>query len=78
MRGRPLWREDGSVVYKCCWVLASSVILGSEFRGSHDHILLSQIRDSQPGETGPCIYVPQEQGGPVIPPGTGFPFRRLL
>jgi hypothetical protein len=21
---------------------------------------------------------PQEQGGPVIPPGTGFPFRRLL
>jgi hypothetical protein len=24
------------------------------------------------------IYIPQEQGGPVIPPGTGFPFRRLL
>jgi hypothetical protein len=23
---------------------------------------------------GPCIYIPQEQGGPVIPPGTGFPF----
>jgi hypothetical protein len=23
-------------------------------------------------------YIPQEQGGPVIPPGTGFPFRRLL
>jgi hypothetical protein len=20
---------------------------------------------------GPCIYIPQEQGGPVIPPGTG-------
>jgi hypothetical protein len=26
----------------------------------------------------PCIYIPQEQGGPVIPPGTGFPFCRLL
>jgi hypothetical protein len=26
-------------------VLASAVILGSEFRGSRDHILLSQIRD---------------------------------
>jgi hypothetical protein len=25
----------------------------------------------------PYLY-PQEQGGPVIPPGTGFPFRRLL
>jgi hypothetical protein len=27
-------------------VLASAVILGSEYRGTHDHILLSQIRDS--------------------------------
>jgi hypothetical protein len=27
-------------------VLASAVILGSEFRGTHDHILLSQIQDS--------------------------------
>jgi hypothetical protein len=32
----------------------------------------------QPGGPRPCIYIPQEQGGPVIPPGTGFPFRRLL
>jgi hypothetical protein len=24
------------------------------------------------------IYIPQEQGGPVIPPGTVFPFHRLL
>jgi hypothetical protein len=27
---------------------------------------------------GPRIYIPQEQVGPVIPPGTGFLFRRLL
>jgi hypothetical protein len=27
-------------------VLASAVILGSQSRGTHDHILLSQIRDS--------------------------------
>jgi hypothetical protein len=52
-------------------VLASAVILRSEPRGTHDHILLSQIRDS-PNLKG------QEQGGLVIPPGTGFPFRRLL
>jgi hypothetical protein len=26
----------------------------------------------------PCIYIPQEQGGPVITPGTGFHFRSLL
>jgi hypothetical protein len=49
-------------------------ILRSESRGTHDHILLSQIRDS-PNLEG---WVPQEQGGPVIPPGTGFPFRRFL
>jgi hypothetical protein len=55
-------------------VLASAVILRSESRGTHDHILLSQIRDS-PNLEG---EVPPEQGGPVITPGTGFPFRRLL
>jgi hypothetical protein len=37
-------------------------------------------RDSrpQPGGPGPCVYIPQEWGGPDIPPGTGFPFCRLL
>jgi hypothetical protein len=33
---------------------------------------------SQPGRPGPRIYIPHEKGGPVIPPGTGFPFRCLL
>jgi hypothetical protein len=28
----------------------------------------------QPGERGLRIYVPQWQGGPAVPPGTGFPF----
>jgi hypothetical protein len=32
----------------------------------------------QPGEPGPRLYIPQEQGGPVITRGTRFPFRRLL
>jgi hypothetical protein len=43
-----------------------------------DHILLSHLRLSQSGGPGPRIYIPQEQGGPVITPGTGFPFHRLL
>jgi hypothetical protein len=59
-------------------VLASAVILGSESLGIYDHTLLSQIGDPQPGGPGPCIYIPQEQGGLVIPPGTGFPFCHLL
>jgi hypothetical protein len=36
------------------------------------------LRLPQPGGPGSRIYIPQEQGGPVIPPGTGFPFCRLL
>jgi hypothetical protein len=35
-------------------------------------------RLSQPGGPGACIYFSQEQDLSVIPPGTGFPFRRLL
>jgi hypothetical protein len=60
-------------------VLASTVILRSESRGTYDHILLfSDSRLPQPRWPGPRIYIPQEQDSPVIPPGTGFPFRRLL
>jgi hypothetical protein len=59
--------------------LASAVPLGSESRETQDHILLSPfLRLPQRRGPGPRIYIPQEQGGPDIPPGTGFPFRRLL
>jgi hypothetical protein len=59
-------------------VLASTVILRSESHSSHDHILLSDSRLPQPGGPGPRIYIPHEQGGPVIPSSTGLLFRRLL
>jgi hypothetical protein len=39
---------------------------------------VSNSRLAQPGGTGPRIYIPQKQGGPVIPPGSGFTFCRLL
>jgi hypothetical protein len=45
---------------------------------SWSHFAVSDSRLSQPGGPDPRIYIPQEQGGPVIPPGTRFPFRRLL
>jgi hypothetical protein len=32
------------------------------------------VSNPQPGGPGYCMYVPQEQRGPVIPPGTGAPF----
>jgi hypothetical protein len=59
-------------------VLARAVTLGPKSRRTHDHILLSHLRLLQPGGSGSRIYIPQEQSGPVIPPGTGFPFCRLL
>jgi hypothetical protein len=42
------------------------------------YFTLSDWRLSQPGGPGSHIYIPQEEGGPVIPQGTGFPVRRLL
>jgi hypothetical protein len=40
----------------------SAIILRAEFRGTHDHILLSQIRDSpQPKVPGPRIYIPRNR-----------------
>jgi hypothetical protein len=46
-------------------------------RHSWPHFIVSDSRLPQPG--GPPVFIsPQEQVGPVIPPGTGFPFRRLL
>jgi hypothetical protein len=59
--------------------LASAVIFRSESHGTHDHILLSQIRDT-PNLEGqvPVFISPLFRGDLVIPPGTGFPFRRLL
>jgi hypothetical protein len=42
------------------------------------HFTVSDSRLPQPGEPGPGIYIRQEQGRPLLAPGTGFPFRRLL
>jgi hypothetical protein len=47
-------------------------------RISRSYFTASDSRLLQPGGAGPRIYIPREQGGPVIPSGTGFPFRRLL
>jgi hypothetical protein len=69
--GRPLWREDGSAI-------CSAITQLSESPRTHNHILQSHLRLPQPGGPGPHIYIAQEDGGPVIPPGTGFPLRRLL
>jgi hypothetical protein len=47
-------------------------------RDSGPSFTVSDSSFPKPGGLGPCIYIPPEHGGSVIPPGTGFPFRRLL
>jgi hypothetical protein len=60
---------------KLLLVLASRVFFGFESNGTHDHILLSQIRESPNLERQvPVFRYPPGTGWP----GTGFPFRRLL
>jgi hypothetical protein len=41
------------------------------------YFTVSDSRLAQPGVSSPRIIIPQEQSGPVMPPGTGFYFRRL-
>jgi hypothetical protein len=67
-----------NLLYNCFWALTRAVALRSKSRRTRNHILLFHLRLPQPGGPGPCIYIRQQQGGPVIPPGTGFPFCRLL
>jgi hypothetical protein len=69
--GRPPWLEDESAI-------CSVITQWSESLRTHNHTLLSHLRLPQPGGPGSHIYIPQEQGSPVIPVGTGFPLRRLL
>jgi hypothetical protein len=58
--------------------LARAVTLGLKSRRTHGHIFLSHLSLLQPGGPGSRIYIPQDQGGPVIPPGTRLLFCRLL
>jgi hypothetical protein len=39
--------------------------------------VINHAPNTKTGGPDPCIYVPQWQGDPVIPPGTGFSFRYL-
>jgi hypothetical protein len=47
-------------------------------RDSWPYFTASYSRLSESWGPGPHIYIPQEHNGPVLPPGTWFPFRRLL
>jgi hypothetical protein len=58
--------------------ICSVIIQWSESHTTRNHTLLSHLRLPQPGRPGFRIYIPQEQGGPVITPSIGFPLSRPL
>jgi hypothetical protein len=58
--------------------LSFAIAAGPSPAGLKTIFTVSGSRLPQPGGPGPRIYIRQEQRGPVIPPGTGFPFRLLL
>jgi hypothetical protein len=58
--------------------LASAVILGSDSRGTHDHILLSQIRHSPNPEGQVPVFISPMNSVAQIYPRHWVPFRRLL
>jgi hypothetical protein len=64
--GRPLWWQDGSQI-------CSAVTQWPESLRTENRTLLSYLRLPKPGGPGSRIYIPQEQGGPVISPGTMGP-----
>jgi hypothetical protein len=74
----PLWREAGSVVYNRCWSSPAQSFTGASPAGLITTFYCLRFGHPQHGGPGPRIYIPYEQRGPSIPPGTGFPFRRLL
>jgi hypothetical protein len=59
--GRPLWQEDGPVVYNCCWTLSAQSISGLNPTGIMTTFYYLKFALPQTGRRpGPCIYISQE------------------
>jgi hypothetical protein len=61
-----------NLLLNCFWALPEQSLLSRSPAELTVHILLSHLRLPQPGGPGSRIYILEEQGGPVIPPGPGF------
>jgi hypothetical protein len=75
----PPWWEDRSLVHSCCWVSPVTVAAGCHqwslslvLWDSWPCFTVSNLRHSQPGGPGSCIYLPEEQHSSVISSAIGF------
>jgi hypothetical protein len=71
--------ERTGLVYNCCWHSSAQSFSGPSPAGLMTIFCCFRLETPQPGGPGPRIYsyISQEQSGPDISPGTGFPFSRL-
>jgi hypothetical protein len=71
--GAPSLARSQVYAFQFLRAIASTAFLRSESHGTNEPSLLSLfLRLPQPGGPGSCIYFPQEQGSPVIPPRIGL------
>jgi hypothetical protein len=76
--GHPPWREDGSVVYNCYWSLPAQPFSGQSPEAPMTIFYCLRFETSPNWRARSPYLYPQGRGGPVIPPGSGFPFCCLL
>jgi hypothetical protein len=66
-----------NLLYNYFWALPEQSLSGRSPAEPRPYFT-AHLRLPQPGGPGSRIYIPLEQDGPVIPPGTGFLLCRLL
>jgi hypothetical protein len=70
--------RGGSVVCYCCWPSPAQSFSGPSPVGLVTTFFSLKFMSPPTWRARSPYLHPQDQGGPVIPPRTGFPFRRLL
>jgi hypothetical protein len=77
--GRPFWREDGSVVYNCCWSSPAQSSSGPSPAGfMTSYFTVSDPRLPQPGGQVPVFISPRNREAQLYPQALGSLFLRLL
>jgi hypothetical protein len=78
LRGLLMWsalsdERSGSVVFSCFCASPAQFFIGSESRGTHDHILFSQfLRLPKPGGPGSCVHSLRNRVDQLYPRHWGY------
>jgi hypothetical protein len=76
--GAPCLKRGRVCRLQFCWSSPAQSYSGPSTVGSWPYFTVLDSKIPPPAGTRHRIYIPQEQGGPLISPGTGFSFHRLL